>query len=135
MANLYYDSLGKSYTDQQIKKEWTQAKKGFMVKYVCECCNINQTNDPDHTIPKATCKVLHKVDLIFLQGNISWSCRDCHNEWESYKSGKFSHHKNAYTRMIFVAIYDTETFIKRYYCITNESLKERLTPLFEEITS
>lgn len=134
MANKYYTSEGKAHTQASINKKWTETKHRLMAKYICECCGKNQTQDPDHTISRERCKELNKVELIFLEGNISWSCRTCHQAHESYKDGKFSHHLNAYKRMLFVGMYDTESFIKRYYCITNKELKQRLTPLFEEIT-
>lgn len=133
MPNKYFDSFGNSYTQATINKKWTETKHGLMAKYICECCGKNQTQDPDHTISRARCKELHRVELIFLEDNISWSCRTCHMEHESYKSGKFSHHKNAYKRMVFTAIYDLEGFIKRFHCITNEKLKEQLKETYNQI--
>jgi len=125
-TNKYYDSAGNAYTEAQIRQRYNQEKYGFMPKYICECCGESQAFDPDHTISKARCKILHKVELIWLESNISWSCRKCHLEWESYKDGKFSHHNNAYERMLFTFIYDREGFTKRYYCITNLGLQELL---------
>lgn len=136
MKNRYKTSTGESYTDGTIKNKLSKEMKGWMANYLCEGLgHPHVAHDWDHTIPKARCKILHKTELIWTRGNVVRSCRTAHMEWESYKDGKFSHHKNAYKRMLFVAIHDHETFIKRYYCITNDKLKEKLTPLFEEITS
>lgn len=68
-----------------------------------------------------------------MEGNVSWSCRDAHMEWESYKDGKFSYHLNAYDRMIFLGMHDREGFVKRFLCITNDTLKKDLTELYKEL--
>ena len=136
MANKYYTSDGQAYTQQQIRTKYSQEKNWWRTKGICEAYGFPKVaHDPDHTIAQARCKVLHKVELIWSEANISWSCREAHQEWESYKSGKFSHHKNAYQRMVFVAMHDEEVFKKRFYCITNEDLKKKLEPLFKEMTS
>lgn len=134
MKNKHYDSEGNDYTQSQINRKYNQEKKGWLVKYICECCGVNQTNDPDHTISRTRSKTLHKTELIWAEGNISWSCRECHQQWESYKDGKFSHHSNAYKRMVFTAMYDKEGFIKRYHCIINKDLQKKLTSLYLELT-
>jgi predicted Rdx family selenoprotein len=135
MANKYYTSEGKVYTQQSIRSKYCLEKNGWMANYLCEAFGYpNISNDWDHSIPQARCKTLHKVELIWTRGNVVRSSRKAHIEWESYRDGKFSHHKNAYQRMVFVAMYDEEAFIKRYFCITNQDLKERLKQLFEEIT-
>lgn len=133
MANTYKTSSGDSLTESQIRKKYTLMTKSWLVKYICECCMINSTNDPDHTISRKRCKDLHKTELIWDEANISWSCRTCHLQHESYKNGIFSYHKNAYKRMLYIAMHDNEGFIKRYYCITNTELKQKLKNLFEEI--
>lgn len=133
--NKYKDSEGNLYTQGMINSRLRDAYKWSMPKYICECCGKKQTNDHDHTISQSRCKELHKVELIWLEGNWSYSCRDCHHEWESYKSGLFSFHKNAHKRMLVVAMYDRETFIKRYHCITNEVLKDTLRNLYEHLTN
>ena len=131
--NYYQTSTGERVSQSQINSKLSNAKKGWLVKYICECCHKNQTNDPDHTISQKRCKELHKAELIWTEGNISWSCRTCHQSWESYKSGLFSNHYNAYNRMLFVAMHDPETFKKRFQCITNKELKQRLEELYDNI--
>ncbi len=136
MANTYYDSDGNKWTQQKIRSEYTKAKKGWRTKGICEALGFpHVADDPDHTISQSRCKEIHKVELIFMEGNISWSCRKAHMEWESYKSGRFSYHKNAYSRMVFTAMHDEEGFKKRYYCITNDELRLKLESLFNELTS
>jgi len=133
MPNYSYDSEGNKYTDQQVKRKLSNERKDWLIKMWCECCGKAQANDFDHTISQARCKTLHKAELIWTRNNGSFSCRKCHMEWESYKDGKFSHHKNAYSRMLFTAIHDTEGFKKRFLYITNKQLASSLQKLYDEI--
>ena len=82
---------------------------------LCECCNSSPADDHDHTISQSRCKQLHKAELIWDRDNWSRSCRDCHHEWESYKSGKFRKHKNYVKRMWFIRKHDPEGYRKRLY--------------------
>lgn len=132
MPNTYLTSTGERLTERQIRTRYTHEKKGWLMKYVCECCESRQVGDPDHTISQSDCKNrLGKTELIWNEQNVSWSCRTCHQEWESYRDGKFSYHKNAYDRMVFTALHDREGFMKRWFCITNPELKKELQPYFD----
>ena len=133
--NYYTTSDGERVSQTQINSRLAVAKKGFIERYVCESCGVNGRTFAawSHTISQKRCKELHKTDLIWLEGNGSWDCHDCHIVFESYKDGRFSHMNNAYERMVFIAMYDDETFIKRYLCITNENLKKKLEELYNQI--
>jgi len=120
MENPYICSNGDKWTRMQLKKRWTEAKRGFMDKYICECCGGKKGTDPDHTISRQRCRDLHKSELILLEDNISWSCRTCHvNEWESFKNGKFQFHNNFEKRMTFVAEHDYNGFMMRVNYLTD----------------
>lgn len=133
--NYYKTSDGERVTQTQINSRLSKAKKGFIERYVCESCsnNSNKFAAWSHTIAQKRCKELHKTELIWMEGNGSWDCHDCHTIFESYKDGQFSYFKNAYERMIFTGIYDEDTFVKRYLCITNKKLRDRLEHIFDEI--
>lgn len=81
----------------------------------CECCMARAADDHDHTISQARCKQLKKGELIWDKDNWSRSCRSCHMEWESYKSGKFKLHKNYIRRMLFLRKHDPEGYRKRLH--------------------
>lgn len=106
----------------KLKKEWALDEPNP----VCECCGLRTAVDMDHTIPQKRCKELHRYELIFDKENISRSCRSCHMEWESYKSGIFEDHKNVKQRMLFVKKYDLETFEKRMSNMNNYLLMKYL---------
>ena len=102
----------------------------MMIKYCCEACGTTDAlATHDHTISQKRCKELQKSELIYSEENIKFSCIPCHNEWESYKSGAFSNHRNVEARMIYTLEHDQEGFIKRLAYIENEDIKERLNIL------
>lgn len=86
---------------------------------MCEAYPIFPAMDKDHTIPQATCKNLHKTELIWDTANIAFSSRAAHMEWQSYAKGRFEDHANVVERMLYVKKHDPETFIKRKMCISN----------------
>ncbi len=134
MPNIYYDSEGNGYTEIEIRKKFTEAKNGCLRKYMCEAYGFpRMAHDPDHTISRSRCKELKKTELIWTPSNWVWSSREAHLEWESYKNGKFSFHRNAHSRMMYTAIFDKEKFKKRFYCITNTELRDKLQDLFDRI--
>lgn len=111
-----YTSSGIGYTDSRIKQKLSEHYRlfdCFNYNPVCECCQKAKANDHDHTIAQARCKVIHKVELIWNRDNWVYSCRKCHQEWESYKDGKWLDHKNAAHRMMFMKMHDTEGYNKR----------------------
>lgn len=81
----------------------------------CECCGISPADDHDHTISQARCKQLKKAELIWDKENWSRSCRKCHMDWESYKSGRFRQHRNYIQRMWFMREHDPEGYRKRLH--------------------
>lgn len=122
MANVFYTSEGEKITQRTIRSRLALERKDCLVKMICECCYAAQSFDLDHTISQLRCKNLHKSELIWMEGNWSWSCRDCHIFWESYKSGKFQYHKNFKKRMTFTAMHDYNGFMARFHYVTNLSL-------------
>jgi hypothetical protein len=117
--NYYTCSDGVRLTQAQINSRLSKERKGWREKYVCECFGAPHiAHDADHSISQKRCKEIGKTELIWDEGNISWSCREAHQLWESYKNGKFQYHKNFKKRMLFVAMYDYEGFMKRFHCLT-----------------
>ena len=111
--NHYYTSDGEALTDAQIKRRYSQSKKGARQSYWCESCRSRPAQDCSHTISQKRCKELHKTELIWDEDNWSWDCRTCHSEWESYKSGKNKQHHNYELRMAFIKKHDIEGYEKR----------------------
>lgn len=104
----------------------------MMFKYCCEACGgKDEIATHDHTVSQKRCKELHKTELIWDEENIKFSCIKCHNEWESYKSGKFSEHRNVLARMIYTLEHDREGFLKRLPHIKDNELKEELNGLLQ----
>lgn len=125
--NTYNTSYGDRLSQRQIRSKYTLEKSGWMANYICEAYGVSEVaHDWDHTIAQARCKILHKTELIWDRQNVVRSSRKAHLEWESYKDGKFSYHKNAFDRMVFTYKHDPEGFTKRMFCITNEKLKKDL---------
>lgn len=79
----------------------------------CSGCQSCYWDDHDHTISQKRCKELGKPELITNVDNFEYSCRQCHTEWESYKSGEFIKHKNFERRMAFVKLHDPEVWERR----------------------
>lgn len=124
--NKYYTSSGEAVSEATIKKRLRDAYKWAMPKYVCECCGKNRTDDHDHTLPQAKCKQLHKTELIWDEENWSYSCRTCHNIWESYKSGIFQTHKNVVKRMLYLKKHALEEYKKRLNYIDDNNILIKL---------
>lgn len=121
MVIKYHCSNGDRVSQQTINGRLSrQYNKSKDLSYTwCQGCKHNHAIEHDHTISQARCKVLHKTELIWDPENWSYSCRTCHGEWESYKSGTFEEHKNVIKRMLFVKEHDPEGFMKRYLCLSN----------------
>lgn len=124
--NKSRSSDGSEYTQSMIEARLRQAYLESNDKGICECCHREQGVDHDHTIAKARCKEIGKTELIWNSDNWSWSCRDCHGQWESYKSGEFQKHHNVITRMRFMKKHDLEKFQSRMNYITDIGIKLRL---------
>lgn len=129
MPNHYTTSTGEKLTQKQINSRLSSTYKGMMLKYICEGCGSSEAVDHDHTISQKRCKELHMTEKIWDEENISFSCRACHHQWESYKSGAFSNHLNCEKRMLYVAAHDREGFIKRLIHIPECDIQERLNLL------
>lgn len=116
MANKYKTSTGKTYTQAGIKNMLSkayQSKHQSPAPVWCEGCNKEPAQDNDHTIAQKRCKELHLTELIWDENNFVSSCRKCHQEWESWKSGAWAHHRNALARLEYLYQYDKEAYNKR----------------------
>ncbi len=112
MANKHYCSDGKSYTQPTIQSKLSKSyqENDLDAPYYCECCGKRRWEHHDHTISQKACKWLHKTELIWYRGNWSYSCNQCHTEWESFKSGLFANHLNFEVRMLFLKEYDIQNY-------------------------
>lgn len=119
--NRYYCSDGSRVTESQIKNRLKKLGTAYGV-CMCACCGKNISQDNDHTIAKARCKQLRKTELIWDVNNIETSCRSCHEQWESYKSGEFVRHANFEKRMDYMKIHDPEGWQKRMNAINEKQL-------------
>ncbi len=110
-------SNGRYVTQGTINSKYYESKQkkyeGITYTLICEGCNLEPSIDNDHTIAQARCKVIHKTELIWNPKNYVRSCRICHREWESYKSGDYLNHKNVVERLIFMRDHDFEGFVAR----------------------
>lgn len=84
---------------------------------VCECCGHTRAQDNSHVISQKRCKDLHRTELIWDPKNFVSSCRECHHEFENYKSGEFHKHRNFVDAMSLMIDYDPESAIKRLLVI------------------
>lgn len=111
-----YTSDGERISQATIERRYGEAKAakwgGSFCNGLCEACG-QPGNDPDHTVAKARCKLLHKAELIYDPDNFPWSCRKCHGQWESYKSGLYLFHANVVPRMQYLYDHDPEGFVTR----------------------
>lgn len=106
-------SDGRRVSQATIDKELSLA---YREKYeadqriICECCQNAWSVASDHTIAQARCKVIHKTELIWNLLNFVRSCEICHKDWESFKSGEWTLHKNVIQRLEFLKEHDPEGF-------------------------
>jgi hypothetical protein len=111
-----YTSTGERISQATIEKRYAEAKTkkwaGATHNGPCEACG-EPGNDPDHTVSRARCKELHKAELIYDPDNFPWSCRRCHKQWESYKSGEWVGHRNMAQRLTYLKEHDPEGYTKR----------------------
>ena len=118
MTNYYYTSTGIQWSQVAINNKlriaYAAADEDLDI-YVCECCGKRPPVDHDHTISQKRCKELHKTEPIIDPANWSYSCRTCHEEWESYKDGKFLNHNNLEKRMAYLEQHDPEGYQKRLF--------------------
>jgi hypothetical protein len=116
MAIRYKCSDGSHVSQATIRVRYQQSRQekysGFTM-LLCECCNETPGNDSDHTIAQARCKQIHKTELIWHKGNYVWSCRNCHQEYENFKSGDWMYHRNTIERLLFLKEHDFEGFAVR----------------------
>lgn len=125
MANHYITSNGERVTQTQINSRLARAKHGSIRNYICECFGMPfHAHDLDHTISQQRSKQIHKTELIWDENNWSWSSREAHMQWESFKSGQFQDHLNFKKRMEFVAKHDPVGFNMRCNYLTYPDLIE-----------
>lgn len=113
--NLYTTSDGRRINQRQInnRRKWFYDKDRANVPGLCAGCGQRPPVDHDHTISQAKCKQLHKTELIFDPKNWVYSCRDCHRQWEAYKSGQWLQHDNAAARLLYLKEHDPQAYNSR----------------------
>lgn len=114
--NHYHTSTGERVTQGQIDARLKKSYRQNESDYVCQSRGVNcQTSpcDHDHSISQKRCKELHKAELIYDPENWVISCRACHSEHESWKSGLNQLHKNYTKRMEYMKKHDPEGYRAR----------------------
>lgn len=113
--NHYTTSTGDRISQRAIDRRYSKSLKekhnGNPIA-ICGGCGARAVHN-DHTISQKRCKELHKTELIWNPDNYESSCAKCHQEWESYKDGKYMKHKNHIERMMFLLEHDKEGYITR----------------------
>lgn len=113
--NLYLCSDGSRLTQMQISGKLCMSykKKHFgKTSTPCEGCDKVPAQDNSHIISQRRLKQLHKAELIFHPDSYCSYCRDCHQIWESFKSGRFTELLNYQIAIQFIKEHDPETHIK-----------------------
>ncbi len=128
MANMHKCSDGTSVNQSQINARYSRSKKkkyaGITFTLICEGCNKEPSVDNDHTIAQARCKVIHKTELIWHPLNYVRSCRKCHMQWESFKSGEWLEHLNVEHRLAFMKKHDPEGYNVRIQLTRTELIEK-----------
>lgn len=112
---LHYCSDGTRLSETSINWRLSESHNAMRIdnpRPYCGGCH-GEPNDFDHTIAKARCKELHKTELIWDVDNQEFSCRNCHRQWESYKSGDWIRHMNMETRLRYLKKHDPKGYQKR----------------------
>lgn len=110
----YNCSNGERVSQATIDRRRAKSHLEFVDKpQICWACCRKMANDFDHTIAQARCKVIGKTELIWAVNNQVLSCRLCHSEWESFKSGEYKKHLNYETRIAYLKENDEEGWQKR----------------------
>lgn len=104
--------MKQSTINAKLSKAYKEKHSGAGI-VLCECCGIERATDNDHSIAQRRCKEIGKVELIWDAENFVSSCRKCHMEWESYKSGEFRKHLNYDKRMNYLFNHDKQSYMKR----------------------
>jgi hypothetical protein len=97
----------------QLERAYAEKARITDCQTACSGCEQSEWDDHDHTISQKRCKDIGKPELITNVDNFEYSCRQCHMEWESYKSGEFRKHKNFQKRMDFMKDHDYQGYVKR----------------------
>ncbi len=115
-VNAYTCSDRKRVTQDTIDRNYSLALRGKhagCTVFVCNGCRREAAVHNDHTIARTRCKKIHKTELIWNPLNFENSCAKCHNEWETFKNGKYIEHLNYNKRMRFLEKFDGEGYILR----------------------
>lgn len=115
LPQKYRTSSGELLSQTQIDRRLSKAYQDNLKPsdFLCECCGEERAVDRDHTLSQRRCKILKLTELIWDWRNWSLSCRNCHTEWESYKSGLFKKHLNYECRMAYLKKASHEDYQKR----------------------
>lgn len=89
----------------------------------CECCGEESwVIDVDHTLAQRICKEMEITEQIWSRECISYSCRECHREWEGLKSLVWEEHKNVIKRLLYLKKWAPVEFEKRRQCLSNSKV-------------
>lgn len=114
MANKYYGSDGKRYTEATIKANLSKAYKEYYLFEPlgsCEGCG-NPATCTAHILPKSVCKTLHKVELIFDPNNWFRSCYRCNSIAENVSGEEIKTLMNFPRIKEVLRVYDPERYLK-----------------------
>lgn len=114
MPNKYYGSDGKRYTEATIKANLSKAYREYYLfepSGVCEGCGQPATCTA-HIVPKAVCKTLHMVELIWNPVNWFRSCYTCNSIAENVAGTEIKNLMNFERIKEVIQKYDPERFNK-----------------------
>lgn len=90
-----------AYINRKLTELYKRRAAGRFTAPLCQGCGKAKANDHDHTISQRKCKQSGHPEWIYDNSNVVDSCRECHREWEEYKSGKWLQHLNAGWRLLY----------------------------------
>ncbi len=114
MANKYYDSAGRTYTQNAIDTKRSKFYKElylFEPLQTCRGCG-GRAQGTAHIIPQKVCKDLGKVELIWSKENTFPACNTCNAVAENPQSVAFHKLRNISTLLNVFKKYDKERYIK-----------------------
>ena len=87
-------------------------KHGGSTSVVCEGCG-SIAMDNSHIISRKRCKEIGRTELIWDPNNVVNYCRNCHHNYENYKSGEWKKLRNYIHLVRYLKDNDFEHLTKR----------------------
>lgn len=129
MKPTYKCSNDERVTQETIERRYAQSRaekyQGMTATLMCQAGCGERGNDNDHTISQRRLKDIGKTELIWHPDAYVWNCRNCHRQWENFKSGEWLTHANCSERLLFLKEHDPEGFTIRV-TLTQSALQERM---------